>query len=307
MRTPESFFASNRFGIVKSVKSMPVGVSAAKVFAVTTEAGEYILRLSMPGRENFDAMVAAQKLAANQGIAPNIIFADENAGALVMEKANGISVAAALAHPESRPEVLRKVAATFARLHKISAPGLPVFDPVRGQEIWEQQARRDGFPSWAQQQGGHIYAGVDVLDSDQRRVFGHNDVNPTNMLWDGQHVSLIDWESASLSHPYIDLAIFSTFTILPDEDAFALLSIQEDTPIEREQRRTFSTLLNYVRAIYGAVFLRLVADLSVVTFTNCDETLTLSQCYALLRKGELDLRTPSGQALFGAAILRQID
>lgn len=150
-------------------------------------------------------------------------------------------------------------------------------------------------------------SGGTALAKDQRRVFSHNDANPANLIWDGSRVWMVDWERAALAHPYIDLATFSVFAVLPDEDALGLLSVQERSPILVEQREMFLLLLNYVRAIYGAVFLRLIPDLTVVEFAEREKTPTLPECYGLIGKGSLELRTPAGQALLGAAILRQVD
>jgi aminoglycoside phosphotransferase (APT) family kinase protein len=306
VRTPESFFPGERFGAVKTVTPVSGGLSGAGVYAVTTEAGEFFLRLSVAGREGFDEMLAAQRLAAKEGIAPKVIFVDEAVGAVITEKASGIPIAAVLAQPEIRPLALRKVAEALARLHAIPAPGLPPSDPSLGKSIWDQQSWRDGFPEWAKPLGSCIGLGDAALAKDQRRVFSHNDVNPANLIWDGSQVWMVDWERAALAHPYMDLATFSAFTILPDEDAIALLSVQECSSIDAEQRHTFLALRNYVRAIYGAVFFRLIPDLTAVEFVPRHTTPTLSECYGLLGKGLLDLRVPAGQALLGAAILRQV-
>lgn len=305
MPSPESFFPAERFGAVKSVTPVSGGLSGAGVFAVTTEAGEFFLRRNAPGQDGFGTMLAAQRLAAKAGVAPGVIFADETIGVVVTEKAPGIPIGAALAQPDVRPRALRGVAETLARLHAIAAPDLPPFDPALAHDIWDGQASRDGFPQWARPLGAFIAAGDDALAGDPRRVFGHNDVNPANLIWDGAQVWMVDWERAALAHPYMDLAIFSLFAILSDEDALALLSLQEGSVIEVEQRRIFLLLRNYIRAVYGAVFLRLIPDLTAITFRPRDKTATLAECYGLLGKGALDLGTPAGQALFGAAILGQ--
>lgn len=142
------------------------------------------------------------------------------------------------------------------------------------------------------------------MEQDQRRVFSHNDVNPVNLLWDDARVWMVDWEHASLAHPYSDLAIFTMFAILSDDDALALLSVQEGTAIAPDQRGTFLALRNMVRMIYGAVFLRLIPDLTAIAFA--DPTPTLAECYGRMAAGTLDVQTPAGQALLGAAILRQV-
>jgi hypothetical protein len=53
------------------------------------------------------------------------------------------------------------------------------------------------------------------------------------------------------------------------------------------------------------MFFRLAGDLTSVVPQHLDETPTLIQFYARLRTGEVALRSPFGQATFGAAMLKE--
>ena len=306
MRNPESFFPVARFGAVKAVTAVTTGLSAAGVYGVSTDAGEFFLRLHPACRSGFVEMLAAQRLAAEQGIAPDVVLVDEAAGAMISAKVEGVPFGMALAQPDIRPRALRNLSETLARLHAIPAPDLPPFDPSLGQALWDAQSRRTGFPAWATLLGAFISSGNAALASDERRVLSHNDVNPANLLWDGSQVWMVDWESAALAHPYLDLATFATFANLSDDEAIDLLAIQEGSAINSEQRTTFFSLHNLASVLYGAVLFSLVPDLAEIDFKSRDETLTLPECYVRLVKGELDLKTSVGQALLGAAILRQV-
>ncbi len=306
MRDPESFFPVARFGAVKAVTAVTTGLSAAGVYGVTTDAGEFFLRLHPAGRSGFAEMLAAQSLAAEQGIAPDVVLVDEAAGAMISAKVEGVPFGMALAQPDIRPRALRNLSETLARLHAIPAPDLPPFDPSLGQALWDEQSRRRGFPTWATLLGASIISGNAALASDERRVLSHNDVNPANLLWDGSQVWMVDWESAALAHPYLDLATFATFANLSADEAIDLLAMQEGSAINSEQRTTFFSLHNLASVLYGAVLFSLIPDLAEIDFKSRDETLTLPECYVRLVKGELDLKTSVGQALLGAAILRQV-
>ena len=306
MRNPESFFPVARFGAVKAVTAVTTGLSAAGVYGVTTDAGEFFLRLHPAGRSGFAEMLAAQRLAAEQGIAPDVVLVDEAAGAMISAKVEGVPFGMALAQPDIRPRALRNLSETLARLHAIPAPDLPPFDPSLGQALWDEQSRRRGFPTWATLLGAFIISGNAALASDERRVLSHNDVNPANVLWDGSQVWMVDWESAALAHPYLDLATFATFANLSADEAIDLLAVQEGSTINSEQRTTFFSLHNLASVLYGAVLFSLIPDLTEIDFKSRDETLTLPECYVRLVEGELDLKTSVGQALLGAAILRQV-
>jgi hypothetical protein len=52
-------------------------------------------------------------------------------------------------------------------------------------------------------------------------------------------------------------------------------------------------------------FLRLIPDLTAISFAGRDETPTLAECFTRFAAGRLSPAAPSGQALLGAALLRQ--
>jgi aminoglycoside phosphotransferase (APT) family kinase protein len=306
MRRPESFFPPERFGAVKAVVRVSAGLSAAGSYMVSTDAGEFFLRLHAASRGGFEEMVAAQRLAAARGIAPAVVLAEEGAGAIVSVKVEGAPFGFALAQPETRLRALRNLCETLGRLHATPTPDLPLFELSRGKDLWDQQLVRTSFPAWATPLGAVIDAGIEALEKDKRRVFSHNDVNPANLLWDGAQVWIVDWEGAALAHPYLDLATFAAFLNFSDDDAVGLLAIQEGQAITAEQQITFILLRNLARVLYGAVLFSLIPDLAEIGSQSREETSTLSECHASLARGELDLNTSFGQGLLAAAILREV-
>jgi aminoglycoside phosphotransferase len=306
MKNPQSYFPVSRFGAVKLVTPITAGLSGAGTYAVTTDSGEFFLRIPAAGVEDLSWMIAAQRLAADRGVAPQIISVDEETGAVVSAKAGGEQLGIALRQPDVRARALRGVAEALAALHGISAPDFRPLDTSVGQAVWGEQSARTGFPDWARPLGKCVSLGLAALDGDARRVLSHNDANPANLLWDGSQICLVDWERAALAHPYIDLATVSNFVNLSDDDAVGLLAVQERAEITAQQRTTFIVLRNFLRVVYGAVFLRLVPDLAAIGLQGRDETPTLAECYILMGKGELNPMTPLGQARFGTALFRQV-
>ena len=117
--------------------------------------------------------------------------------------------------------------------------------------------------------------------------------------------SSVYW-SAPRPATYRDLATFANFMNLRRRRAGATPA-QEQGPIEAENRATFICLRDYVRVVYGAVFLRLVGDLTTVAMASRTETPTLAECYGKMAAGSLDIQSSQGQALLGAAMLRQVE
>jgi aminoglycoside phosphotransferase (APT) family kinase protein len=305
MQDLQSLFPPTRFGSIRAVTPITAGLSGAGAYAVTTDRGEFFIRLQRADQSGFANAVAAQRLAAMQGLAPEVIYVDESAGAVISAKVDGINIRKALEQPSVRPWALRSLAECLARLHGVPASGLPTFDPTDSQSFWDRQSRRNGFPAWARSLGACVSAGNAALARDGRRVFSHNDLAPANLLWDGSQVWIVDWESAGLEHPYLDLATFSNFSSLSDDDAISLLALQELSEIHAEQHSTFISLRNLSRVLYGAAFLSMIPDLAEIDFMPRDATPTLPECYIRLDRGELDPKIAPGQALIGAALLRQ--
>jgi aminoglycoside phosphotransferase (APT) family kinase protein len=302
----QGYFPSERFGMVRAAAPITNGLSGASVYAVTTDAGEFILRIREAKNEAIARILTAEPLAAQHGLAPAIVHVDEAAGAIVSAKITGTPFRSALAQPSLRPVVITKLVDCLARLHAIQAPSLPATDfPAIGLSIWNQQADRNGFPAWALPLRSAIAAGGAVFISDQRRVFSHNDLSPGNLLWDGSQVWMLDWELSAVSHPYLDLATFSNFADLSDEDALELLALQEQAVITEGHRAEFLVLRSFSRAVFGAIFLGFIPDLAQMEFESRDATPTISDCYRRIGKGDLDHKTPAGQAQLGAALLRQ--
>jgi len=211
----------------------------------------------------------------------------------------------ALADPAVRPRAIASVVDALARLHRLPVTAFPPIDPVAAvRTLWQQQSAKSGFPAWAFPAATLIDRADALLAADPRRVPSHNDMNPTNLLWDGMRAWLVDWDVSGLNHPYYDLAVFSMFLRLEDSVALDLLARQENATITAAQAETFRALRTLGALFCGMVFFMLAGDLASTVPQHLDETPTLLQFYARLRTGELALRSPVGQGMFGAAMLK---
>jgi len=233
---------------------------------------------------------------------------DEARAASVSVRVSGITLAAVAARPTERGAAFASLVQTLARLHALPVPERRTAsdEPLAlARTIWTEQARRPGFPAWAIALEPRLTEVCAILAADPRAVFSHNDLNPTNVLWDGTRVWLVDWERAGPAHPYVDLATLSNFLDLPDEAGLGLLAGQERAELDGAARRTFLAARDFTRLVYGCVFLRLVPDLAAMPLADRDDTRTLLWCYQQMAAGELAITSPRGQALVGAALLGQ--
>ena len=296
---------ADRFGNVLAVKSFPHGLSGAAVYDVATDAGDFVVRIADEADdEQWHRKIALLRVVADAGLAPKLVWVDEGEGATVSLKI-GAQLSTALADAVVRPRAIASVVDALARLHRLPATAFPPIDlVVVVRTLWQRQIAKAGFPAWAFPAAALIDRADALLAADQRRVPSHNDMNPTNLLWDGTRAWLVDWDASGLNHPYYDLAVFSMFLRLEDRAALDLLARQENATITAAHADTFRALRTLGALFCGMVFFMLAGDLTSTVPQHLDETPTLLQFYARLRTGELALRSPVGQGIFGAAMLK---
>lgn len=297
---------ADRFGNLLGVKSFPHGLSGAEVYDVTTDAGSFVVRvLADSSLEQWHRRIALLRVVADAKIAPPLVWVDEGARATVSPKISA-QLSAALGDAAVRPRAIASVVDALARLHRLPTIAFAPADPIgTTRALWQEQSAKPGFPVWASPAAALIDRAATLLDADPRRVPSHNDMNPTNVLWDGTRAWLADWDEAGLNHPYYDLAVLSMFLRLDDTAALDLLARQEGTRPSREEAETFRALRKLGAILCGMMFFRMAGDLSSAVPKRLDETPTLLQFYARLFTGEIALRNSLGQAMFGAAMLKE--
>ena len=300
------FLPEARVGVVERLEPLRLGLSGASVFAVAATGGQYVLRVQARERDDhhFARHLNVLRRAAEAGIAPAVVHVDDAAGAVVLQRVAGPPLHEALADPAQRAQVLASAVDALRTLHALEPSGIPEGDPlVYVWEIWNKLRERPGLPPWAEGAPARLDTIAATLSGDTRRGVSHNDVNPGNLLWDGTRVWLIDWEAASLGHPYYDLATLALFLRLEEDVALQLVTRHDGVPPNERSVASFRALRQLAGVLCGLTFLSLVDDLNVCDAPTLQDAPTLGECFAALRTGQLDLQSPRGQASIGLALL----
>jgi aminoglycoside phosphotransferase (APT) family kinase protein len=307
---PRDLFPSDRLGEIIDIQPFASGMSKAVVRAVKTASGTYVLRVH-PDRDGAegetDTPFDVLRLVAENGIAPPLLHADEANRCTVWALIDAAPLATALASPQTREAAFTSLVRQLARLHALPPPGGVVSRDLleTARALWSGQSQRPGFAEWARPLGARLPELGAVLARDPRTVLSHCDMNPTNILWDGTRVWMVDWDQAALMHPYLDLAVIANFLNLGDGETVSLVAAQEGAPLSPEQREVLSALRDVTRLIFGCLFVGLVPDLTALPWRTADEVPTLGECYARMRAGTLDVRSVEGQAMMGHAVFKQ--
>ena len=197
------------FGIapIDAIVTMTGGMTTASVYRVEVGRRNYLLRIEgQPSPLRNPHQYQSMAIAAAARIAPDIHYVDEVARVVVMDFVEQMPLKA---YPGGPTDLARALGDLFSRVQ--ATPVFPFY--VNYPDIVARlfaHVRRTGL----------FAAGV--LDPHVRRlelvskayeadatklVSSHNDPMPGNILFDGQRLWLIDWESACRNDPLVDVAI----------------------------------------------------------------------------------------------------
>ena len=224
----------------------------------STDSGVYLLRLEVGPREGFRNPASSCPClcaAAAAGIAPAVHHADEEAGVVLMD----FMVECPLtAFPGGEPALLRTLGEMVVRL-QATTPFPPGDRGLRGARRGDAESRTRRRPGRARRPrrarrrhgprppgapgvlDGHV-AGVARVRAEypwaDAEVSAHNDINPRNVLFDGERLWLVDWELAYRNDPLADVAtIANGFSEVPDVETFVLESWLGRSPDDNTRRR----------------------------------------------------------------------
>lgn len=274
------------------------GRSGARVYTVTAGQEAYILKLG-PGsasQQRWAMTVAVHEAAAAFGVSPKLVASDPLARAVVSTLVPDRSFFAALFDAARIEQALGSLVDQIATLHTIEPSSfdeavsplqrceqvieeLPFELPASARDAWETTRARGvaGAP----------------------RTLCHLDLNPSNVLFDGSKVWLVDWDTAGLADRWLDLATVVNMFLLPAERERWILEryiARTGVAMPSPERFVDARRLAYVG--YGFAFLGLVRT-PPTTLPLGDAS--LAPCYRALREGRLSLETDPGRLQFAHA------
>ena len=190
-----------------TLTKIAAGMSGAGVYRVDAGGDAYVLRLAGAAIDPtaWRRQLAIERRAAGAGLAPRVLHVDEARRAVVSAFAVDRSFPALLGHPVTRDAALDLLARTFRRLHALPIPeGATARDPrdlLAG--AWPELRAGYSLPAFVDDLVRRVLDEPAPID-ERAPVLGHNDPNPTNMVYDGTDLLLLDWDSAGPMHPYFE-------------------------------------------------------------------------------------------------------
>ena len=100
----------SRFGPVRSVEEIQVGLSGAEVHGVSTDAGDYVLRIApILDHALWARELVVRRLTSDAGIAPALEWVDEARGVTLSQRIGGRGFVSALGDASERTRALGAV------------------------------------------------------------------------------------------------------------------------------------------------------------------------------------------------------
>jgi aminoglycoside phosphotransferase len=284
------------------------GLSGAGVYRVEATGQTFVLKVSADSEpvESWRYKVQIQRAAAQAGLAPRVVHVDEAGRAITSAFVVDRGFPALFGDPRTRAVAIALLGRTVRRVH-----GLPLPAEVQARDpraflatVW---TALDGFPLPAfVGEAVERVLGEEPPPSDRTEVLSHNDVNPTNLIYDGDHLLLLDWETAGPNDPYYDLAAISVFFRMDEATCQSLVAAYDAAPpAPLPARLQYDRRL--VAALCGSTFLYLARQNrhpGASGAETLESTAGLSLFYERLRSGALVVASAEGQWEFGLALAK---
>jgi len=285
-----------------TVTRMAMGFSGAAVYRVDAAGHAFVLKITDQAAptDAWRRALRIQELAANASITPQIVHIDEERRAVVTAFVVDKSLASILYNPQTRDTALDLAAGTLKRLHQIPAPDSEYRDPLKFLSTTVAPMATDaGVPSFARDAIRRLLE-EKAPSLDRAMVLSHNDVNPTNLCYDGERVLLLDWDVAALNDPLYDLATLAMFFRMDDSACRRLLAAYDgESPAVLPERFVYNRRL--VAVLCGALFL----GTGTQGAETLEDTPALGEIYRRMMAGALNVATPEGRRAFGLALIKE--
>jgi hypothetical protein len=240
---------------VTATSPTTAGASGASTLRIDTGSGAYLLRLEV-GRDGFrnpKRSYPCLRAAAEAGLAPVVHHTDEMAGVMLMDF---VVERPLTAFPGGEPALLRSLGEMVARL-QATAPFRPVMEDFGVLVEALLNLVCDGGLFAPGVLDGHV-AGLARVRAEYTwtaQVSAHNDINPRNILFDGERLWLVDWELAFGNDPLADVAnVANNFSEVPDVDTLVLEGWLGRSPDDDTHHR-LALMRDLHRLFYGSLLL----------------------------------------------------
>jgi thiamine kinase-like enzyme len=202
-----------------------------------------------------------------------------------------------------------RMAPILRQLHALPHFPLPkmgnYFDAMNNGFVRRFQAAKL-LPDSATEEVFHRYADLVKVypRNDADLVASHNDLKPQNIRFDGDHIWLVDWESAFLNDEYVDLAIVANFFVKDEAEEESYLMAYFGEPAGDYRRARFYLMRQAVSMFYATLLL-LEASRAGLSIDADMTTPDFREYHQGLIVDKVDMMTAEAKLQYGMIHLRE--
>ncbi len=288
---------------VTGISLLAGGLSGAAVYKIVVGDQPYVLKLNATNSTAASADNLA--LAAAAGIAPSLKYEDKSAGIVISDFIDNQPVRATFA----LDKLVEKLAHAIKAIHAIpfNGEGKDLFETVDG--MIEQFRKANMLSGPVFDECFRYYETIKrrYPRAASDKVFSHNDLNPSNILGDGERIWIIDWDAAYLNDRYVDLANAANFFVQTPAQEQALLNTYFNHDVDDHKMARFYVMRQVCRIIYSLLMFQLAGQQKRAGYVHNQEMegIDLRSFGSLMALGKLSLAEYEGQLMYGKALFNE--
>ncbi|ATB40753.1 hypothetical protein CYFUS_006209 [Cystobacter fuscus] len=308
--TVEDCLPTHLRGSTTTLTRIAAGLSGAAVYRVEASGQSFVLKIAGEAENEADwrGALHIQRLAADAGLAPRIVHVDEARRAVLTAFVADRSFSTFYRDPRTHEAALTQLGRTVRRIHALPLPADAIARDPRDllAQIWDGLLAGFALPGFTVDVVRLVLA-EDPLLHERVLVLGHNDLNPTNLIYDGEEILILDWAAAGTMDAFYDLAVLSVFLRMDEGTSLRLLSAYEGKEFVELPRRFLYTrrLAAALAGAFQLYFARQMKHTGATGTETLDSTPSLGEFYQRMQAGALKLGTADGHWGFGLALLKE--
>jgi aminoglycoside phosphotransferase (APT) family kinase protein len=287
----------------RAITRVAGGASGASTFRIDLEPRRILLRVEgEPSPLRNPHQYVSLRIAAEAGIGPGIHYIDETAGVALMDF---IEQRPLQSYPGGQRALAQALGELLSRVQ--ATPVFPYFVhyPDIVARLFAHVCRTGLFaPGMLDRYVERLEVVREAYDTGSTGLLSsHNDSIPSNILFDGERLWLIDWESAYRNDPLVDVAIMLDNLARSRELEEVLLGAWHGRSPDEGLRARLEVVRALTRLYYAGVLLSASAAACWVSGDRDLSALTADDFEQSIRSGRLKPGAPETKHVLGKMFL----